>query len=141
MKRPEDVRKKLVQDWVQKANQDLAAAEALLSRDPPLLSPSCFHSQQAAEKYIKAYLTWRQVEFPKTHDIGELLNLIGKVDKGLVESLEDLLFLVPYGVGVRYPGDVPDPDLQETLEAYNLAKKAKEILLPFLSEDFNPGDS
>ena len=135
MKRPEDVRKKLVKDWVLKADQDLAAAEALLSRDSPLLSPSCFHSQQAAEKYIKAYLTWRQIEFPKTHDIGELLNLIGNVDKDLAESLEDLLFLVPYGVGVRYPGDVPDPDLSEAQEAYNLAKKAQEILLPLLPND------
>jgi HEPN domain-containing protein len=53
----EQVRHALTRQWVDKAAQDLRAAESLLSVDPPLLYPSCFHSQQAAEKYLKAVLT------------------------------------------------------------------------------------
>ncbi len=81
MKPPDEVKRKLVQEWIAKAEQDLKAAEALLLGEPPLTYPSCFHSQQAAEKYIKAFLTWHQVEFPKTHAFGELLDLVSKVDR------------------------------------------------------------
>ncbi len=27
----------------------------------------CFHAQQCAEKYLKAYLTYKEVEFRKTY--------------------------------------------------------------------------
>jgi hypothetical protein len=34
------------------------------------------HSQQAVQKALKALLVWYQVEFPKTHDIKRLLDLL-----------------------------------------------------------------
>ena len=64
---PEDkVRERLIGLWVDKAVQDLRAADALMQQTPPLSYPVCFHCQQASEKYLKAYLTHRQVEFGKT---------------------------------------------------------------------------
>ena len=60
----EQARRRLLEQWLRKAETDLQAAQALLSHAPPLLYPSCFHAQQAAEKYLKAFLTWHQVEFP-----------------------------------------------------------------------------
>ena len=119
----EEVIRKIVGEWVRKADQDIASAQALLSQDPPLLYPSCFHSQQAAEKYLKAYLTWRQVEFPKTHSIREILNLVKTVDEELATNLLPAAVLTPYGVDVRYPSDIPDPTRPETEEALSLAKK------------------
>ena len=97
----EEVIRKIVGEWMRKADQDIASAQALLSQDPPLLYPSCFHSQQAAEKYLKAYLTWRQVEFPKTHSIREILNLVKTVDEDLATNLLPAAVLTPYGVDVR----------------------------------------
>lgn len=38
-----------------------------------------FHCQQAAEKYLKAFLTWHQVAFSKTHDLQELLDIVEAV--------------------------------------------------------------
>jgi len=52
-------------------------------------------------------LTFNQIEFPKTHDLGALLDLVSPVDEPLAESLNDILLLNPYGVEVRYPGDMP----------------------------------
>ncbi|MBW2139183.1 MAG: HEPN domain-containing protein [Deltaproteobacteria bacterium] len=132
MRPPEEVKRELVRQWLGKAEQDLKAAEALLSGDPPLLYPSCFHSQQAAEKYIKAYLTWHQVEFPKTHDFDDLLELMGRVDKPLAGRLGDTPLLTPYGVEVRYPDDVPEATLTEAEEALELAKKVRDTILPLL---------
>ena len=76
----EQVRRSLVGQWMHKADQDIRAAASLLADDPPLLYPSCFHSQQAAEKYLKALLVRSQVDFPKTHDIQEILDLVDPVN-------------------------------------------------------------
>ena len=63
----------------------IKAAEAVLAGDQSLPYPSCFHCQQPAKKYLKAFLTWHQMEFPKTYVFGELLDLISQVDKDLPE--------------------------------------------------------
>ncbi|GAB4253092.1 MAG: hypothetical protein Kow00129_14010 [Thermoleophilia bacterium] len=125
MRQPEEeVIRKIVSEWIYKADQDITSAQALLLQDPPLLYPSCFHSEQAAEKYLKAYLTRRQVEFPKTHSIREILSLVRPVDEDLAAELLPATTLTPYGVEVRYPGDIPEPTLTETKEALELAKRS-----------------
>ena len=125
----EQVRRELLGQWVHKADQDIRAAESLLADEPPLLYPSCFHSQQAAEKYLKALLTWRKVEFPKTHVIGELLDLLATVEAPLAESLADATALNPYGVEGRYPGDLPEPDSAEATIALDLAAKVRDAVM------------
>ena len=64
-----EVKKVLVSQWLDKADQDMKVGEALLAAEPPFLYPACFHAQKAAEKYVKELLTLHQIEFPKTHDI------------------------------------------------------------------------
>ncbi len=88
----EEVIRKIVGEWPCKADQDIVAAETLISQEPPLLYPSCFHSQQAAEKYLKAYLTRRQVEFPRTHSIRENLNMVKTVDEELATVISTVSY-------------------------------------------------
>jgi HEPN domain-containing protein len=128
----EEVIRKIAGDWLYKADLDIRSAEALLSRDQPLLYPSCFHSQQAVEKYLKAYLTWRQVEFPKTHSIREILNLVKTVDEELAVKLQPAAALTPYGVEVRHPGDIPEPTHGEAEQARALARCVQEAILSVL---------
>lgn len=45
-------------EWITKAEEDLAAARRLL-QDDPLPTPAAFHCQQAAEKALKAFLVAR----------------------------------------------------------------------------------
>lgn len=46
----------LTKEWVEKAEEDFDAADALLyGREVPLAAVVCFHCQQSAEKYLKAY--------------------------------------------------------------------------------------
>ena len=129
MRPPEEVKRILVGQWLAKAAQDLAAAEALLATDPPLLYPACFHAQQTAEKFLKALLTFHQVEFPKTHSIGELLDLTARVAPELATELRDAVSLTPYGVELRYPGDAPEPDLAEARRALALARSVRDAVL------------
>ena len=129
MRPPEEVKKIIVRQWLDKAEQDMKAGEALLAAEPPFLYPACFHAQQAAEKYLKAFLTWHQIEFPKTHAIEELLDLVQRADVDTASSLKDAIELTPYGVDIRYPGDQPEPDLEETRRAVELARKVRDAVL------------
>ena len=139
MRPPEEVKREIVRQWLAKAEQDITSAEALFSQDPPLLYPSCFHAQQAAEKYLKALLTWHQIEFPKTHAIEQLLDLVKDAEPETASSLRDAVALTPYGVDIRYPGDQPEPNRQEAGEAVELARKVRDAILPLLEDE--PGSS
>jgi len=125
MRPPEEIKKILVSQWLHKAEQDMKAGEALLSADPPFLYPACFHAQQAAEKYLKALLTWHQIEFPKTHAIEKLLNLLRRAEPETASILNEAVELTPYGVDIRYPGDQPEPDIAESRRALELARRVR----------------
>lgn len=123
------MKREIVRQWVAKAEQDIKASEALLEAEPPFLYPSCFHAQQAAEKYLKALLTWHQIEFPKTHAIEQLLDLAKQADAETAASLKDAAVLSPYGVDIRNPGEQPEPNLEETQQAVELARKVRNSVM------------
>lgn len=103
--------------WWEKAEADLAAAERL----PDLCFVSCFHSQQAVEKAIKALLVLHQVDFSRSHDIGALLRQLESTGLMAPESTADALAaLTRFSVGTRYPPD--DATLEEMKEALALAQ-------------------
>ena len=92
--------------WVRKAEQDYAAACALARRrKTPLPDVVCFHAQQCAEKYLKAYLVLHRTYFPKTHDLLELLDLAAPLEPSLALLKPRLQELRPYAVASRYPGE------------------------------------
>ncbi|MFZ5451587.1 MAG: HEPN domain-containing protein [Thermodesulfobacteriota bacterium] len=128
MRPPEEVKRDLVRQWLAKADEDLNAAKTLLSLDTAFFSTIGFHCQQAAEKYLKAFLTWRQIEFPKTHDLSLLLGLISPAAPSLAESLEEVVELTSYGVEIRYPGDIPEVTREDAAEAVHLAEKVREAI-------------
>jgi HEPN domain-containing protein len=133
MKKPPDqAREEFVRQWLLKAEEDPNAAKSLVTYGGTFPSPICFHAQQAAENYLKAFLTRHQVEFPKTHDIDELLELITPVDEKLPESLRDAIVLTSYGVDVRYPGDLPQVTHADAQQAIQLADKVRRLVLQSL---------
>jgi len=132
MKPPDKVRDEFVRQWLLRAEEDFNAAKSLVAYEASFLSTVCFHSQQAAEKYLKAFLTYHQVEFPKTHDIDELLDLIAPIDSKLSESLRDVIVLTNYGVDVRYPGDFPDVTGGDAQQAIQMAEKVRRSVLELL---------
>jgi HEPN domain-containing protein len=98
MRAPEEVTRDLVRQWVLKAEEDFGVAKYLVAENTPYLRAVGFHAQQAAEKLLKALLVRHQIEFPKTHNLGELLDLVASVDRHLAESLWDVTALNPYAV-------------------------------------------
>ena len=68
--------KPLTSEWVAKAEGDFNTAEReLLVPILPNFDAVCFHSQQSAEKYLKAKLQEEVIPFSKTHNLVTLLQL------------------------------------------------------------------
>lgn len=61
-----------------------------------------FHLQQAVEKFLKALLSLHHINFPKIHDIGELIELCEEAGVTLPEYVEEFISLTPYAVEFRY---------------------------------------
>jgi HEPN domain-containing protein len=95
----------LTEEWVDKAEEDFDASDTLLyGRDEPIAAIVCFHCQQCAEKYLKAYLQEHSVEFERNHELMPLMNLCVDLDSEFKVLKRDLESVKRYAVAVRYPG-------------------------------------
>lgn len=95
----------IVLEWVQKAEGDFEASETLLNLQTDRLADIiCYHCQQCAEKYAKAYLVHHTIEFARTHDLLELLELCRKQDETFSTIRLQMGLLNNYSVTIRYPG-------------------------------------
>ncbi len=93
-------------EWVRYARSDLALAEAV----PPeavLLETLCFHTQQAAEKALKAVIVWEKTQVRKTHDLSVLLDMIAV---HVPEAVASCVWLNVYAVSTRYPAVLEEVD-------------------------------
>ncbi len=139
MRQPEQVRWDFVQQWLAKARQDVRAAEVILEADVADYENVGFHAQQAAEKLIKAVLVRHQVEFPKTHNIALLRQLVAAIDRGLADRLAAADALTPFGVEFRYPGDMPPVSREQGAEALRLAREARDAVMAHLKPYLEAG--
>ena len=64
-----------------------------------------FHLQQAIEKALKAILVKQAIEIPRTHDLGYLIELLGKFEIEIPEAIASSDWLTPWGVLFRYDDD------------------------------------
>jgi HEPN domain-containing protein len=125
----------LLREWIEKADADLEVARRITSEATGNLRIReivGFHCQQAAEKYLKALLTRRQIEFPKTHDIKTLLHLAGVP---VADSLSGAKWLTPFGAEIRYPGDTAEMLPGDEVRAIEIANKVKQSVLAILGGD------
>ena len=115
--------------WLEKAWEDLAAAALDLGANPPLCGDTAFHAQQAVEKALKAFLTWHGREFRKTHNLIELGQHGGELDRNLEPLLRQAAPLTEYAWKFRYPGDPERPTQQEAEEALATARRVYDAVV------------
>jgi HEPN domain-containing protein len=101
--------KPLTREWIEKAEGDRSTARRELRvRKAPNFDAVCFHSQQCAEKYLKAVLQDRAAPIPRTHNLEALAKpLLGGLPE-LVSLIGSLRTLGAYAVETRYPGRSTD---------------------------------
>ena len=84
------------------AERDREVFEILAASGGKAHAAAGFHAQQAVEKALKALLCLRDIDFPRTHDLENLLNRLA--GSGLVPPVSptQLRPLTPYAVDFRY---------------------------------------
>lgn len=126
------------QGWLQKAANDLRGAEIDLAATPPLLEDAVFHCQQAAEKALKAFLTFHNQPFRKTHNLEEIGEACLAIDPTLESAVDEAVPLTEYAWVYRYPGPTAAPTLEEAEEARSAAWNLYRAILDRLPQEVHP---
>ena len=109
----------VVQAWMQRARSDLQLGRVALGSKGVLSEDACFHAQQCAEKALKALLLKLGIEFPRTHAIEVLLDLLKAQGLEIPDSVDEAFVLTEYAVQARYPGEwepITKSEAQQAIE-------------------------
>lgn len=124
--------KAYIEGWIAKAEEDFVAINKLTDNEIVAESVVCFHCQQLAEKYLKAFLIAHNKDIFKTHNIEFLLSECKSIDNSFAninpENLSD------FGVDIRYPDDIYFPSLEEVLKHRNIAFSIRELVINKLKD-------
>ena len=125
--------------WIRRAESDLKIGRDELATEDPATDAICFHMQQCAEKYLKAYLIFHGAEHPRTHDIAFIASKCAEIDPDFHSLIkEGVGSLTKYAVGIRYDEEI-FPSLEETKQALEFAERVKTFVLKKLEgKGFKP---
>lgn len=116
-----------LKNWIYRAREDVRVIENLAGTDmQSYTSTICFHAQQAVEKYLKSFLIFHNVDFPRTHDVDFLLMECQKIDKDQFHF--DFKSLTEFGVTIRYPDNFYVPSVKETEEYIQIVNQVKDTV-------------
>jgi len=121
-------KRRIVDEWLTIAEMNISSANFLRKMRPLPIEIICYHCQQSAEKYLKAYLAFKEIETLKTHDLVLLNDLCQKHDTEFSLLSDECLRLTDYGVSIRYPYhlDLNQTDMEIALRD---SQKIKEFTL------------
>jgi len=122
-----------LEEWLERAEEDYRQAQvALRQRKYPAYNTVCFHSQQCAEKYVKAFLVRHRIGFRTIHDLIRLKILCMEADPTFDLISDSLALLFPFAVDARYPGfKATEQDAREAVAAMKQVRKFVRARLGF----------
>ncbi|MDR1962745.1 MAG: HEPN domain-containing protein [Planctomycetaceae bacterium] len=144
--KPEDLisMRQFYEAWLYKAESDLKLAQVASQHIPPILDGSVFHTQQCAEKALKAFLSFNRQPIHKTHKLEELIKQCAEVDSSFNDLLTEAQFLTPKVSEFRYPDSFDghddlsrlDPTEADTKKALNTATTILEFVKRKIGRNF-----
>jgi HEPN domain-containing protein len=134
----DQVRAQDTRAWLDLAARDLRRVEILLTATPPDIEGSLFHSQQAAEKALKGFLTWHDVRFRRVHDLDEIGRQCVDLDSTLTEMVGSTRMLSGYASRFRYPGAAYQPTPKDADAAAAVAREVFQTVLNRLPAEARP---
>jgi len=120
----QEILKKVMQ-WLNLADEDLNLAShafGLGAQSPYRLI--AYHAQQCAEKCLKAFLVYHNVDFPYTHNIRRLLIFCAEHAEW-TDTVKGAEELTPYAITARYPGEDEQVSEAEAKRAIELARQVR----------------
>lgn len=133
--------KAITREWLAKAAEDLAAAQALLAHTD-LTNIVAFHAQQAVEKVLKAVIEELDLGPVKTHSLTRLYALV-RSRYAVITDLDMLDRLEAVYIEARYPGEMGllpggKPSQEEAADFCSFARKLFERLCSELEKTSLP---
>jgi HEPN domain-containing protein len=93
----------IISEWITKADEDFEFALINQKEGRSFYAQICFHFQQSAEKYLKAFIIANELEFRRSHELPLLLNICLSKDPSFKELREDCEYLTTFYIETRYP--------------------------------------
>lgn len=117
-----------VKKWINYAEEDLHLAKYSLTLESGCpFRLTAYHAQQCAEKYLKAFLVFHQIDFPYTHSITRLLEICSSLIN--TNEFTEAEMLTPFAITARYPGEDEEVTKEEALEAIRMADLVKDKII------------
>jgi HEPN domain-containing protein len=115
----------IAKEWIEKAEEDYGFACASIE-STNYFAQVCFHFQQAAEKYLKAFIVTHELEFRAIHNLLELLEICKQNEPDIEELEQACRFLNPFYIDTRYPVHWPAHyDKDAAVEAKEATEKIR----------------
>lgn len=126
--------------WLELADKEFAyAIRDLKDYELTFFAPTCFHFQQAAEKYLKAFILAKGKTFRKIHNLVELIKICADTDLTFENLLSEAARLNPFYTDTRYPVHWPiEFSRQDAKRAQDSAKKIGDFVKNKLSGKIKP---
>ena len=110
------------EEWLLRAERDLALAERALGELPILGEGAAYHAQQAAEKALKGFLVAYGQPFARTHDLALLLSDCVAIAPTFSRYQAIAPTLSIYATQFRYPGGPLEPSEADARDALHVAR-------------------
>lgn len=108
--------------WLDKSEEDLRAALALMRHGEDVNNVAAFHCHQCIEKALKAYLIKCQRRHFDGHNLTFLCRMAQKVDPRFTDWLDESAALNRLYIETRYPADLPlEIDDERLFRLYKMA--------------------
>lgn len=122
----------LITAWMEKGDHDLGSAKIIFQYIPEYSDTIAFHCQQAVEKYLKAALVFKELEFQKTHDLLYLLELLSRTVPVDSSKFDKAIMLNNFAVEIRYPNQTIHLTREELVDAIKIAEEFRDFVVEFL---------
>ena len=123
----------IIDEWIAKAENDFQFARTIFAEEKEYYDQICFHFQQSAEKYLKAFIIAHSLGFEKTHDLPLLLQRCRGKDSAFDALKSSCDYLNAFYIHARYPMDWPmettrDKAQRALLAAEQIRNAVKSLL-------------
>jgi len=126
---------KIVIEWINKADHDLGSAKLIFHHIPDYFDTIAFHCQQATEKYLKAILEDKGIEFQRTHNLVYLLELLSREIDINEDTFDKAILLNGFSVQIRYPDSQIFLTKEELETSINISQEFRSLALKIIDID------
>ena len=113
---------KYFEEWLLKARHDLMTAKVIFEANSELWDTAVYHTQQSAEKSLKAISAFHKEPINKTHNVRLLLEDCVDRYPQLMELTQPVFYVAPFDTMFRYPSMELSPDKSTITKAIESAE-------------------